>query len=54
MSTPDLLANTGTAIVRDANDNVYSTTSTEGTILLEKETALEYYNGRLFPAQRFH
>ena len=36
MSTPDLLANTGTAIVRDANDNVYSTTSTEGTILLEK------------------
>ena len=36
MSTPDLLANTGTAIARDANDNVYSTTSTEGTILLEK------------------
>src|SRR5690348_12747005 len=35
MHYPNMLANTGTAIARDGNDNVYTTTST-GDIYLEK------------------
>lgn len=35
MRMPDLAANKGTAIARDASDNVYTTTST-GSIILEK------------------
>lgn len=52
MRMPDLAANKGTAIARDASDNVYTTTST-GSIILEKGTALATFSGRLHPSLRF-